>query len=205
MKRGKIVLLFLFGHCIAVPLALLYLRFSPSNDKYFHSFVMYIAAGWSFPAMITFLRITVDMWDRAVRQEGLMVDLHESIHPLARDGKEAMGSVKALLDRFKSNDISGIEKSMSFLSRLLEGKPDEVVLLKKVVKSTLSDAEGDMEKFIWTRVNGFLGEVFANGESHEKEETSTRGSTAEAEPVSARHRASESPDKVNSDGAGGDC
>jgi hypothetical protein len=109
MKRRNIVLLFIIGHVVAVNLVYAYVfLLSKSTERHFHGFVMYVAAGWSFPAMISFLRITVDMWERAVRQEGVLVEVRDSLVPVAKDARAVATEFKELIDDVKKRDFHRI-------------------------------------------------------------------------------------------------
>lgn len=114
MRRRTVVALFALGQSVGIPLAGLYARLSPSQDRFFHAFVLYAACGVSFPAVSVFLTITLRMWDKAQEQGQLLADLRDDIKPLVSDAKavvDAVGSVvKQIGDKNPKMVVDFVEK-----------------------------------------------------------------------------------------------
>jgi len=100
MSRRTVVLLFVIGSSVGIPMAALYITFSPSHDRYFHAFVMMAACSVSFPAVTIFLNITLKMWDKAIEQSKILSELRDEIKPLVADAKVVIKSVEDMVNQF---------------------------------------------------------------------------------------------------------
>lgn len=100
MSRFAVIKLFALGWAVGIPMAALYIYFSPSHDRVFHGFVMLAACGVSFPAVTIFLNITLKMWDKAIEQGKILADLRDEIKPLVADAKVVIKSVEDMVSRF---------------------------------------------------------------------------------------------------------
>lgn len=107
MSRRAVTALFVLGWAVGIPMAALYIIFSPSHDRVFHGFVMLAACGVSFPAVSIFLNITLKMWDKQVEMSDKQVefgkvfaDLRDQITPLVKDAKGVIKSVEDMVNRF---------------------------------------------------------------------------------------------------------
>lgn len=108
MKSRMVVLLFALGSFVGIPLAGLYIRFSPSDDKFFHAFVMLAACAVSFPAVVVFLRITLKMWAMAEEQRSTMLELRDSIKPFAEKGRELLDDAGGIIEDLKNQKAGKI-------------------------------------------------------------------------------------------------
>lgn len=108
MKTRTVVLLFTLGSLVGVPLAGLYIRFSPSDDKFFHAFVMLAACCVSFPAVVVFLRITLRMWAMAEEQRGAMLELRDSLKPFVEKAGTVVDGAASIIEDLKNQKAGKI-------------------------------------------------------------------------------------------------
>lgn len=138
MKRKSVILLFAVGALVGVPLSVTYALVMTPEDRYFHSFVMLAACGVSFPAVVIFLRVTLDMWARAIRSEAIMQELRDEIKPITKDAREVIGAVHELVEDLKGQNPKRIVEFVDRLSR--DGVIDRIAGTVEKVGEKIGDA-----------------------------------------------------------------
>lgn len=111
MKRSTVVSLFTAGSLIGIPLAVSYALTASSEDRYFHGFIILSACSVSFPAIVIFLRSTLQLLDMAIKNDERMRDLGS----VAADAKEVIGAVRSLIEDVKEQNPGRI---IEFLEKL---------------------------------------------------------------------------------------
>lgn len=150
--------------------------------------VMLLSYGMAFfvPAFITSLKkmgLGVEM-SRAGLEIGRQTaenlkDFKDELKPIVDDGKELVKEIRPVVEEVTKVVHEGrkvfddLAKEVREGNGQLQGKIGDT--LKKAIfeaRKTLQGAEGDFEQLIWTKVEGFLENVFESneeeGEAHER-------------------------------------
>jgi hypothetical protein len=138
MKPRTVALLFVVGSFIGTPMALLYIRYSPSVDRFFHAFVMLAAIAFSAPSVVVLLRMTLRMWEMAVEQRATMLELRDSIKPFVVEGRGVIEGVKGVIEDLK-NQKAG--KIIEFIEKIeKDGLIPKIVLSMEEIGRQVGDA-----------------------------------------------------------------
>lgn len=133
--------IFALGQAIGIPLAVLYMIYSPSMDRPFHSFVMWAGAGITFPLFSISIRIMLKMYYKAVAQEEKFVEVADQVKEVAKTVHQEKQTVDPIITQVKTTVdrvVPTIEKAAQAVDRVAEnGQLEEALLAIREIPGKL--------------------------------------------------------------------
>lgn len=111
MSPKTVILLFAVGSFVGIPLAISYIAFAQTKDRFFHAFVLAAALCVSFPAVVIFIRSTLKLLAIAIKNERSMDELGD----VAKDAKDVIKDIKEIIADVKIQDP---KKIVEFVDKL---------------------------------------------------------------------------------------
>lgn len=146
-----VALMFVAGVLLAAAFVFTYWRLSKSPDKLFHCIVLGFAVGYSFPAVMTFIRIAIKGYFLGIEQAERLT--------YAIDGlKQAQDSAPNLIENAKNvmEKAVPIAHNVEEIVSRAKGMADDVEAVVHKVRTTMDSLNGSLDVKV---IEKKLGEV----------------------------------------------